>query len=142
MNIPNEISTVLVVDDNFSLAEALTYVLTQWGYNALAVHSKVETCRLCLNFTPDFALVDLFIGADSGLDTAAEICKRAPNCHVVLMSGSADAENIVRRSKFRLLKKPFSLDDLLGMIHAELDSHTNDRYWPGYEAGRKEIGYR
>lgn len=126
MNISHKITTFLVVDDNSNLAEALTYVLTQWGYNALAVHSKAEARKLCRDFRPDFALVDLFIGPDSGLETAAEICKRAPNCHVVLMSGSAEAEDIARRAEFQLLKKPFLVDDLLGMIPGKLQGHAHN----------------
>lgn len=128
MDIANGISTVLVVDDNSSLAEALTCLLTQWGYNALAVHSKAEAGRLCSKFSPDFALVDLFIGPDCGLETAAEIRKRAPNCHVVLMSGSAEAEDMVREAKFQLLKKPFLVDDMLGVLSEKLEGHGRNRF--------------
>ncbi len=140
MNIPTEISTVLVADDNSNLAEALTDVLTQWGYNALAVHSKAEARRLCRDFRPDFALVDLFIGPDSGLETAAEICKRAPNCHVVLMSGSAEAEDIVRRAAYKFLKKPFLVGDLLELIPDKAKDHACNRYGPSCDASHKEIG--
>lgn len=122
----NELKTVLVVDDNANLAQLLTYVLRQCGYQVSAAYCKADASRSCDSVRPELALVDLFIGEDSGLETAAEICKRSPDCKVILMSGSAEAEDVVRRyavgrTKPELLKKPFSVHDLLQVIQGTPD---------------------
>lgn len=125
-HVRNEQTTVLVVDDNANLARLLAYVLQHCGYQAIAVYCKADASRSSDSVRPDFALVDLFIGEDSGLETAAEIRKRSPNCKVILMSGSSEAEDVVRRcavgrTKPELLKKPFSVNDLLQVIQGRPD---------------------
>lgn len=90
------------------------------------MHCKAEARRSCDTVRPELALVDLFIGEDSGLETAAEIRKQSPNCKVILMSGSSEAEDVVRRcavgrTKPELLKKPFSVNDLLQVIQDTAD---------------------
>ncbi len=122
----NAQKTVLVVDDNANLAQLLAYVLQHCGYQAVAVHCKADASRSCDRVRPKLALVDLFIGEDSGLETAAEIRQRSPNCKVILMSGSSEAEEVVRRGAVgrtqpELLKKPFSVNDLLQVIHGRPD---------------------
>lgn len=81
---------VLVVDD---------HDVVQWGFRlALAREPWVERCltatdgaealELARRYKPDVALVDLFLGEQSGADLGAELIAASPATRLLLMSGA------------------------------------------------------
>src|ERR1700761_6724845 len=81
---------VLVVDDHDVVHWGFRLMLTEqaWVERCLSARNGEEALALALRFEPHVALVDLFIGEESG----AEICERlraqSPNTKVLLISGA------------------------------------------------------
>jgi len=83
---------VLVVDDHDVVHWGFRLMLTQqpWVERCLSAHTGEEAMALAARYDPHVALVDLFIGEESG----AEICERLrtaqPATRVLLFSGAGE----------------------------------------------------
>jgi DNA-binding NarL/FixJ family response regulator len=83
---------VLVVDDHDVVHWGFRLMLTQqpWVERCVSAHSGAEALRLAGRYRPHVALVDLFIGEESG----AEVCERLraaePATRVLLFSGAGE----------------------------------------------------
>ena len=84
--------SVLVVDDHDVVHWGFRLMLTQqpWVERCLSATTGPEALALAARYRPHVALVDLFIGEESG----AEICERIrveePHTRVLLFSGAGD----------------------------------------------------
>jgi two-component system response regulator HydG len=101
---------VLVVDDEPLLLRALGRILREDGHR-LAFAERPEAAEQALADPDlDVVLVDLVIGAASGLDLLDAVKRDRPEVEVVMMTGHASIENAVRcmrRGAFDYLEKPF-----------------------------------
>jgi DNA-binding NarL/FixJ family response regulator len=83
---------VLVVDDHDVVHWGFRLMLTQqaWVERCISAHSGPEALALAVRYRPHVALVDLFIGEESG----AEVCERlraaVPETRVLLFSGAGE----------------------------------------------------
>ena len=83
---------MLVVDDHDVVHWGFRLMLTQqqWVERCVSAHNGAEAVRLASRYRPHVALVDLFIGEESG----AEVCERLraaePNTRVLLFSGAGE----------------------------------------------------
>ena len=83
---------VLVVDDHDVVHWGFRLMLTQqpWVERCVSAHSGGEALTLAARYRPHVALVDLFIGEESG----AEVCERmraeVPETRVLLFSGAGE----------------------------------------------------
>jgi len=83
---------VLVVDDHDVVHWGFRLMLTQqsWVERCVSAHSGPEALTLASRYRPHVALVDLFIGEESG----AEVCERLratePATRVLLFSGAGE----------------------------------------------------
>ena len=88
---PSRLS-VLVVDDHDVVHWGFRLMLTQqsWVERCLSAHTGEEAMALAMRYRPHVALVDLFIGEESG----AEVCERLraaqPITRVLLFSGAGE----------------------------------------------------
>jgi two-component system response regulator DesR len=81
---------VLVVDDHDVVHWGFRVLLGEqpWVERCLAARSGAEALELLRHFTPDVALVDLFLSGESGADVCDSIRKASPPTRVLLISGS------------------------------------------------------
>jgi two-component system response regulator DesR len=81
---------VLVVDDHDVVHWGFRVLLGEqpWVQRCVAARSGAEALELLETFTPDVALVDLFLVGESGADVCDMIRKASPSTRVLLISGS------------------------------------------------------
>jgi len=113
------------VDDEPGILKTLSWLLEQSGYRTAAALSGQAACEILKSTAPDLVILDVNLPDVHGLSVAAEICKRMPNCKVLLLSGETTAE--VRRAienglKAEVLEKPVPPSDLLAKIKSMLSS--------------------
>ena len=86
----------LIVDDNPRFAQTAQEVLREDGIDVVAVASGgYEAVRLARELRPDLALVDIDLGAESGLDVAYRLRADEPGAladAVILISTHAQDE--------------------------------------------------
>ena len=90
--------SLLIVEDNDRFAETLGSEFRDRGYRVTRAHDLAS-----LDALPDpdidYAVVDLRLGADSGLDAIQRILARAPEARVVVLTGYGSIATAVKATK-------------------------------------------
>jgi CheY-like chemotaxis protein len=109
-----EEGTVLVVEDNPTVAEVTVGLLEQLGYQTLFVDNAADALtRLQDGEKVDLVLSDIVMpGGMNGIELVAEIRRRHPGIPVLLTSGYSEAARAAEK-RYAILRKPFELSDLV-----------------------------
>src|SRR6185437_15244062 len=83
---------VLVVDDHDVVHWGFRLMLTQqsWVERCVSAHSGEEAVEMAARYRPHVALVDLFIGEESGAEVCEQIREADPSTRVLLFSGAGE----------------------------------------------------
>ena len=114
--------TVLVVEDEENLAEALKFNLERQGYNVVVEHDGYGALRRIEADDPDLVILDVML---PGLD-GFEVCRRArARSNVPIMMLTARGEEVDRVLGLEIgaddyMSKPFSLRELEARVRALL----------------------
>lgn len=108
-------STILIVEDDYGIRDALTTALVGEGYTVKAAANGLEALKLIatLDKDPCVVLLDLMMPVMNGWEFLAECERKAllPNVPILVISAVGKAIHFARRVKF--IAKPIELEDLL-----------------------------
>ncbi len=81
---------ILVVDDHEVVHWGFRVLLAEqpWVERCLAARTSEEALVVTRKLRPDVALVDLFLGGESGAELCGEIIQASPGTRVLLISGA------------------------------------------------------
>jgi two-component system response regulator DesR len=84
--------SVLVVDDHDVVHWGFRLMLAQqpWVARCLSAHTGREALALATRYRPHVALIDLFIGEESGAEICEQLRAAEPNTRVLLFSGAGE----------------------------------------------------
>jgi two-component system nitrogen regulation response regulator NtrX len=119
-------NSILIVDDEQGIREALSSILTDEGYEPIAVSSGEECISLLDQRSIDLVLLDVWLNGLDGLATLERIRKGPLDPMVVMISGHASIETAVRATKlgaFDFIEKPLSLEKVILVIKNALEVH-------------------
>ncbi|MGA3372943.1 MAG: response regulator [Terracidiphilus sp.] len=85
---PSSPATLLIVDDEPSIRESLSQVLTEIGYRVRSAEDGSSALREILNEAPELLLSDLNMPGISGFELLLEVRRRFPAIRTIAMSGS------------------------------------------------------
>ncbi|HYK82581.1 MAG TPA: sigma-54 dependent transcriptional regulator [Gemmatimonadales bacterium] len=108
-------STVLIVDDEHTLARSAKAFLTDHGYDAEVANTGEQALELLRALQPDVVFADVRLPGMSGLDLLKRIREFDPVIPVVMLTayGSiAGAVEAVKLGAFDYVKKPVDLEEL------------------------------
>jgi len=114
--------TVLVVEDEASLASTLSYNFRKNGFNVISAADGVEGLQAARREHPDLVVLDLMLPKMDGL----EVCRRLrASSDVPILMLTAKGEELDRVVGLELgaddyLAKPFSMRELLARVRALL----------------------
>jgi CheY-like chemotaxis protein len=108
---------VLVVDDEPSIRDLLETALSLRGATVRAVSDVVEA-RVALGEDRfDVVLVDESLGAaERGTVLVEELLEQRPDAIALLMTGAPSVDHLPERVSRSVLRKPFSLDEVVRSI--------------------------
>ncbi|MEZ4600430.1 MAG: sigma-54 dependent transcriptional regulator [Syntrophotaleaceae bacterium] len=120
----DNLSQILVIDDEPSNREAISLLLSSAGYQVQTAESG-EDALLILQKNPfEVILTDLFLPGVSGIDILKKVKEDAPFTSVILITGKASAETAVEAMKegaFDYITKPVHLEKLKVVISKALE---------------------
>ncbi|SDG19208.1 Response regulator receiver domain-containing protein [Dyadobacter soli] len=119
---------MLIVEDEFIVANDLRIILTQAGYEVCGVAASAEEAdALLLTVRPNLVLLDIRLdGKRSGIDLARKL--RAESLAFVYISANSDQETLEeakRTDPYGFIVKPFRKRDLLVAIDIALYRHKH-----------------
>jgi two-component system, NtrC family, response regulator AtoC len=108
-------STVLIVDDERTLARAIKAFLTESGYETEVAADAEQALRLLETMRPDVVFTDVRLPGMNGIDLLRKIREFDAAIPVVIMTAHGTIEGAVEAVKlgaFDYLKKPVDLEEL------------------------------
>jgi two-component system response regulator MtrA len=113
---------VLVVDDDASLAEMLTIVLRQEGFDSRMVGRGDEALEAFHEYRPDLVLLDLMLPGKDGIDVCKEI-RAESGVPIVMLTAKGDTIDVVlglESGADDYVVKPFKPKELVARIRARV----------------------
>jgi FixJ family two-component response regulator len=123
-------STVIVVDDDGAVREALSNLFRSVGLQVKVFASALEFLQSKLSDGPCCMVLDVRLPDLSGLDFQTELAKRNIQIPIVFMTGHGDIPMTVRAMKagaVEFLPKPFRDQDMLDAVQSGLDQDRKRR---------------
>ncbi|MGN1299535.1 MAG: response regulator [Candidatus Scatovivens sp.] len=117
--------TILVVDDEKSIRELLTFNLQKEGYNTIEASDGVEAVDKALEYKPDLILLDVMLPRLDGIS----VCKKLRyalniNTIPILMISARDTESDkivgLEMGADDYITKPFQIREVMARIKANL----------------------
>ena len=90
----NSRATLLIVDDEPSIRESLSHVLTEIGYRVRSAEDGFSALREIGHRVPDLLLSDLNMPNMSGFELLSVVRRRFPTIRTIAMSGSFSGDEV------------------------------------------------
>jgi len=116
--------SLLVVDDDAVVREALVEALVEAGYDVRAADDGARAVALLAERAPDVVLSDVRMPGMDGLELLALLRERAPEVPVLLMTAFDDMPTVVaamREGATDFLVKPLDLHELRSRVARVMD---------------------
>ena len=116
--------SVLVVDDEPSIVQSLSGLLSDEGYKVSTAVDGYEALKVVDSDSPDLVLLDIWMPGMDGIETLKEIKKYHPHTQVIIITGHGNVETAVKATKlgaFDLIEKPLSIDKIILTINNALN---------------------
>ena len=118
---------ILIVDDEAFIRENLERILAEEGYRPNSTASPEEAVRLVGEEDVDLVLLDLNLGAQSGLDVLRTLKELDPEVLVIIITGYGTVESAVEALKigaYDYIKKPFKADAIRLIVKLALETQA------------------
>ncbi|HEY7042548.1 MAG TPA: MtrAB system response regulator MtrA [Nocardioidaceae bacterium] len=113
---------ILVVDDDSSLAEMLTIVLRNEGFEPRVCASGDRAMSVVREFKPDVVLLDLMLPGKDGVDVCKEI-RAESGVPIIMLTAKSDTVDVVvglESGADDYVVKPFKPKELVARLRARL----------------------
>ena len=119
---PVRTRTILVVEDEAAIAEAVARRLRSEGFEVAVASDGPQAVEHCARLEPDLVVLDLMLPGLDGLEVCREIQRDRPVPVLVLTARDSEDDLIqgLRTGADDYLTKPFSARELVARIHALL----------------------
>ena len=118
---------ILVIDDDEQVLGILRSYLSTQSFDVETARNGVEGLRMYRENPADLVISDIVMPEKEGLQTIQELKLDYPNVKIIAMSGGGriGTEDYLRVAELhgarRILRKPFKLADVLGLVQSLLD---------------------
>lgn len=110
--------SILIIDDEASIADSLAEILSAYGYQAEAFYDGHAAIAATRTKCPDLVLCDVVMPRLNGVDTVLAIREICSTARIYLFSGQTNIKDILEKGRaqghlFELLPKPIHPNELL-----------------------------
>ncbi|MCS7158435.1 MAG: sigma-54 dependent transcriptional regulator [Blastocatellia bacterium] len=118
---------ILIIDDDASLVTALTGLLSQAGYDVRSAETAEAALDLVRREPIELALVDIRLGAESGLDLLPQLKLLRPEMSLIVLTGVgtiAMAVEAMQRGADNFIEKPVDPPRFLALVAKGLEAYA------------------
>lgn len=115
--------TVLIVEDDETMAEMVAYNLRRQGLDVTSTGDGAAGLRLAKDLSVGLIVLDLMLPTIDGFQIADEIRRTRPDVPILMLTARAEEESKLRGFAAGVddyLTKPFSMDELVARVKALL----------------------
>jgi two-component system, OmpR family, response regulator len=114
--------TILLVDDEPTLVDALSYNLAKEGYRVVSAGDGVQALELAQNTHPDLVILDLMLPRMDGLEVCRSVRRDSTVPIIILTAKDSEVDTVLglELGADDYLVKPFRLRELLARVKAQL----------------------
>ncbi|RMG56599.1 MAG: sigma-54-dependent Fis family transcriptional regulator [Acidobacteria bacterium] len=116
---------ILIIDDDASLCQALAELLGSAGYEVKTAETGAAALEVVRQESIGLALLDIRLGAESGLDVLPQIKMLRPEMSVIILTALGTVENAVaamRRGADNFIVKPIDPSSFLVIVEKGLEA--------------------
>ena len=134
--------TILVVEDEVSIATLLKYNLEQAGFHVLLAHDGKTGLQMAMKESPDLLILDLMLPMLGGMEVCKELRSEKKNTPIIMLTARDDEFDKVLGLELGAddyMTKPFSPREVIARVKAVLR-----RFMPSpleEETEKSEISY-
>jgi len=114
--------SLLIVDDDPTFCDVLKEALDRRGFETSIANSVRNGIELASNDPPEYAVVDLRLPNESGLEMVSELKRLDENTRIVVLTGYASIATAVEAIKLgavHYLAKPADADEIMAAFHRD-----------------------
>jgi len=115
-------TSVLIIEDEENISEAIQYNLRQNGYQVLAAEDGLKGLGIIENNRVDLLILDIMLPGMDGLDVCKEI-RKTSNMPIIMLTAKIEEYNKVVGLELGAddyVTKPFSMSELLARVKSLL----------------------
>lgn len=123
-------AVILIVEDEAAVCGLIEGLAARWGMRAVCVLEPTLEEGWIREVAPDVCLLDLQLGALSGLQLIPVIRSVDPDCRIIIVTGFAQKETAIqalRLGAFDIIEKPFDRELLHHAVLRALEAREKDR---------------
>jgi two-component system response regulator RegA len=122
--------TLLIIEDDKDLANSLGKSFEKRNYQVLIANNIKDALDSLTKFHPRYAVIDLKLGKESGLDCIKHIHEFDASIKIVMLTAYASITSTIEAIKFGALyylAKPSNVDDIISAFNEiKLENKNND----------------
>jgi two-component system, NtrC family, response regulator AtoC len=108
-------ATILVIDDDSSIAETLDLYLTEEGYTVFTAPTGTEGLNSYVKNSPDVVILDIRLPDIDGFTVLEDLREEDENVKVIMITAFHDMDSTIRAMKggaFDYIHKPINVEEL------------------------------
>ena len=118
---------LLLVDDDLTYCSVLKSALEKRGFVVSVAHDVKNGLTLAEQIEPEFAIIDLRIGHESGLELVQKLISLDDNTQIIMLTGYASIATAVEAIKLgarHYLTKPANTDEIMHALNKKSGDST------------------
>ncbi len=122
--------TVLIVEDDETLAQSLERSFIRRGFETKTAHNAFDANKILQKFHPRYAVVDLKMPGESGLEVIKKLHNFDSSIKIVMLTGYASITTTIEAIKAGAcyyLAKPANVDDIIKAFNSEENKNENHK---------------
>ncbi len=119
--------TILLVDHEHSVLEALGQILHNFGYKVISRPDAESALSVIREYNIDLILTDYRLSGVKGIEFIAALKRHLPSTPVIILTGDCTVEVYIKALSlgvFECLNKPVSMKDLDQVLKSALEPST------------------
>src|SRR5271169_6804102 len=140
-NIADNVTTILIVDDDEHVLKTVDMLLQDEGYSTIACSNAYDAVKAFKGSGSEVVLSDIKMPGMTGIDLMDEIHRIEPGIPVVLFTAYADLQtalSAIKKDAFDFIIKPFDPDVLIKSIGKAVTFQKHVRLEKNYKGMLEE----